>query len=169
MIKYVKYNYKYILFLFFFISIFAWGLELLYSTIINNNFSSPGVLFGPWCPIYGITAVFLILFIDIKDKKIHNFFKIFVVAVIIEYISSFLSEKIFNKIIWDYSEFLFNINGRVCLQMSSIFSLLGFIVIYYIEPALKKFYIKLDYETDLINLEFLLLFICDIILTAISK
>lgn len=169
MMKYMKYNYKYMLFIFFFISIMAWILELSYSYIINDNLHSPGVLFGPWCPIYGITSLMLIVVIDEKEKRIHNFFKIFFVAMAIEYFSSFVSEKVFNRIIWDYSKFIFNINGRVCIQMSLIFALLGFLFIYHINPFMKKVYKKMGSETELINIEFLILFICDIILTIINR
>ena len=118
MIKYMKYNYKYMLFIFFFISIMAWILELSYSYIINDNLHSP--------------------VIEKKKKRIHNFFKIFFVAMAIEYFSSFVSEKVFNRIIWDYSKFIFNINGRVCIQMSLIFALLGFLFIYHINEFSGK-------------------------------
>lgn len=167
--KYIKYNYKYMLFTFFLISIFAWGLELSYSCIINNKFRLPGVLFGPWCPIYGFTALILMLLVNEKDKMVHNFFKIFVVAMIVEYISSFISEKVFNRIIWDYSKFALNINGRVCIQMSIIFSVLGLLFIYDIKPLIKRIYDGLGFKIKLINLEFLFLFICDIILTVLSR
>lgn len=167
--KYIKYNYKYMLFTFFLISIFAWGLELSYSCIINNKFRLPGVLFGPWCPIYGFTALMLMLLVNEKDKMVHNFFKIFAVAMIVEYISSFISEKVFNRIIWDYSKFALNINGRVCIQMSIIFSVLGLLFIYDIKPLIKRIYDGLGFKIKLINLEFLFLFICDIILTVLSR
>lgn len=169
MFKYVKKNFTYMLFSFFLVSIIAWFLEMVYSYIFRSKFILPGVLYGPWCPIYGVTFLILMFIIDKKDKKIHNVFKIFVIAIIIEYLASIISDKIFNKIIWDYSNYYFNINGRVCMHMSLLFTLLGYIMIYYIEPLLRKFYNKLDREANIINVELLCLFVFDLFLKIISK
>lgn len=160
---------EYMLFAFFIVSIVAWLLEMLFSLIFRSKFVLPGVLYGPWCPIYGVTFIFLYLFINKKDKKIHNIFKIFMVASVIEYVASFISEVFFNRIIWDYSKYLFNINGRICLHMTLLFTFLGYILFYYIEPLLNKIYNKLGREVTIINIELFLLFIFDISLKIISN
>lgn len=169
MFKYLKNNFAYMLFSFFFVSMNAWLLEIFYSFIFRSRFILPGVLYGPWCPIYGITFIVLMLIINKDDKKIHNIFKIFIVSIIAEYLASFISDKIFHNIIWDYSNYLFNINGRVCMHMSILFTLLGYIMLYYIEPLLRRIYNKLDKECNIINVELLCLFIFDIFLKIISK
>ena len=59
----------------------------------------------------------------------------------VEYIASYISGEIFNNVIWDYSEYIFNINGRICLEMSLMFAALGLFIVYFIEPLIYKFYI----------------------------
>lgn len=155
---------QYLLFCFFISSILAWVLEMFYSIIFRKKFVTPGVLYGPWCPIYGVTFIFLLLLINKKEKRIQNFFKIFIMAVIIEYFSSYISDKVFGRVIWNYSNYLFNIEGRVCLHMSLLFSMMGYFIMYYVEPLFKKIYNVLSSEIVIFNIELLILFIFDIIL-----
>ena len=167
--KYIKENYKYILFLFFFSSIFSCFLEFLYSIVFRSKIVKPGALFGLWCPIYGVTAVILLLLVSKDRKKLHNFFIIFLVSGVIEYLGSYLYSKLFNYYIWDYSDYLFNINGRVCLSMTLCFSILGYLMIYKIEPYINRLYKKLGNKVYSMNIKLLFLFLLDIFLNIISK
>ena len=65
----------------------------------------------------------------------------FVICSIFEYLTSYLLEIVFNKIIWNYSNFFFNINGRICLLHSIIWGVLGVIFIKVIEPNIYIDYI----------------------------
>ena len=49
-------------------------------------------------------------------------------------------EKLFNARWWDYSTKKFNINGRICLEILSLFGLLGCIGIYIINPIIYKIF-----------------------------
>lgn len=169
MYKYLKKNNDYYLFSFFLVSIIGYFSEMIYSLLFRDKFVLPGVLYGPWCPIYGITFVLLLILINKRDKKIHNIFKIFIIAVLIEYLASFISDKFFHRIIWNYSKYLFNINGRVCMHMSILFTLSGYLVLYYIEPIIKKIYNFLGKEISIINISLLLLFIFDLFLKVSSN
>lgn len=157
----IKRDFNYYVFSFFVVSIGMWILEILYSFIIRYKLVNPGFLFGPWCPIYGTGFLFCLLFINKKDNCILNFIKIFIVLGLVEFITSYLVELFTNKLIWNYSDYYFNINGRVCLHMTIIFAVIGYTIIYGIEPMMKKLYnrVKVKY----ISYVALILFICDII------
>lgn len=163
MMKFLKRNYNYIIFSFFMVSIGSWFLEILFSLILKEKIVFPGTLSGPWCPIYGTTFLFLLLFIRKKDSKILNFIKVFVIATLIEYISSYISGEIFHHVIWDYTGYFLNINGRVCFEMSMLFGIMGYLMIYFIEPFLRRYYLKLGRKVTKINFLFLILFISDIL------
>ena len=96
-------------------------------------------------PIYGFGALIL-YFIGKKFNK--NIFETFISSLIIctifEYISSFILEVLFHHLWWDYSNFFFNINGRVCLSISLCWGLLGVVFIEIIEPLLYKIYSKVN-------------------------
>lgn len=162
-------DYKYLLYVFFCFSIFCWFLEMLYSLVFRFKFVFPGALYGPWCPIYGVTSIILILFINKKDKKIINFIKIFLKASLIEYFASFVCDKLFHKTIWDYSDYFFNINGRICLLMSLVFTLLAFIMLYFLEPFVKKIYEKYKRKFDIISKILIIIFIIDLVTKIVVK
>lgn len=166
--KFIKRNYNYLIFTFFFVSIMCWFLEIGYSLIVRDKFVLPGVWYGPYCPIYGLCFVVLLLVVKKKDNFILNIVKTFIIATVIEYSISFISDKFFNDIIWDYSNRFLNINGRVCLDMSLMFTVLGLIMIYVIEPITDKIYKNFKDYIKYTNIVFAIGFICDVLYTLIK-
>lgn len=165
MLKEVKRDFSYYVFSFFIISTSMWIMEMIYSLVIRSKLINPGVLFGPWCPIYGTGYLFCLLFINKKDNKILNFIKMFIILGLVEYITSYLVEVIINKLVWDYSIYALNINGRVCLHMSIIFAVIGYTIIYGIEPLMKKLYNHIDLKAKYISYIALIIFIFDIFIS----
>ena len=51
---------------------------------------------------------------------------------ILEYFTSYIMEKLFKTRWWDYSNYKFNINGRICLETMWAFGLLACLVIYFV-------------------------------------
>lgn len=106
-----------------------------------------GLIYEPLIPIYGIG--FLILYIlysfsnFYKNNKILSIFKGFLYGFlgggIIEYLFSFLQEKIFGTISWDYSYLTFNFNGRTSLFHMIFWGFLGIIFALFIIPLVDKF------------------------------
>lgn len=88
------------------------------------------------------------------------FFMGLLITSILEYITSFLLEKIFKAKWWDYSDMKFNIKGRVCLQNSILFGILSLLLIYILHPFIKGLisYINPTY----------LLYICHILICIIA-
>ena len=79
--------------------------------------SRQSFLYGPFCGIYGVGAVFMYVILKryFNDKKTYwLFLGGFLVGSITEYILSFIGETIFNVRWWDYSDKFLNINGRIC-------------------------------------------------------
>ena len=76
-------------------------------------------------------------------KYMDSPFVLFIMAsllcTVIEYVTSFIMEKLFNTRWWDYSDIPFNINGRVCLHNSVIFGILGCLLVYYVNPFIENF------------------------------
>ena len=58
---------------------------------------------------------------------------------IVEYVSSWILEKLFHTRWWDYSHYKFNIRGRVCLLNSVLFGVLGVVIIHFVQPFVMKF------------------------------
>ncbi len=164
MISFNNKGVTYIIFSFFFTSIISWFIEIFYSFVLYNHLVFPGTLLGPWCPIYGVSFVLLLLCINKSKSPIYNYIKTFFVVSVVEYIASYISGEIFNNVIWDYSEYIFNINGRICLEMSLMFAALGLFIVYFIEPLIYKLYIKFDKFINFLNFIFTFFFILDIMI-----
>lgn len=111
----------------------------------------------------------LILIINKKKNFFINIIKTFITVTVMEYIIAFISEKLFDKRIWDYTNEFLNIDGRVCLKMSIIFTILGLFLVYVVEPIIKKIYLHFSKKAIIFNIIFLIVFTIDVSLTVITK
>ena len=117
----------------------GWLIESAYKSILQRKLINSGFLHGPFCPIYGIGAIIMYLLLqDFKGNPILVFCLGFVVLSIWEYIVGVLLEKIFKTKYWDYSNYKYNLQGRVCLLNSIFWGILGIIFIYYIHPFVQE-------------------------------
>ncbi len=116
-------------------SFLGWCLEVLYGLFELKKFVNRGFLIGPFCPIYGIGCVLLYLLLQgYADDPIVLALLAMIICSILEYLASYLMEKIFKTRWWDYSNMKFNINGRICLEMIVPFGILGLLVVYILFP-----------------------------------
>lgn len=135
-IKYTILNYVLFFFIFSFI---GWIWEVGLCLVQSGEFVKKGTMFGPWLPIYGTGGVLvLILFRKFYKRPILTFFLSMTTCSLIEYFASWYLEKATGVRWWDYSGFIFNLNGRICLEGCLIFGMAGCIVIYFVAPFLKE-------------------------------
>ncbi len=66
------------------------------------------------------------------------FFLSMLITSVLEYITSWLLEKLFDTKWWDYSHYKLNIKGRVCLLNSTLFGLMGMLASHFVHPLLMK-------------------------------
>ena len=131
------YNICLYFFMFYCYSILGWIIECINCSILQKKIVyDRGFLIGPYCPIYGIGAMYMYFFLN---RYYNEPITLFVMAVVgtsvIEYITSYLMEKIFKARWWDYSNMRFNLEGRICLRNSLLFGVLGLVLIYIITPS----------------------------------
>ena len=112
---------------------------MTYHYIRYFNITDRGFLFSPIIPIYGFGCILVLLTLNkYKKKTLKHFFMIMLVCGILEYLTSYFLELIFNKRWWNYFKYPFNINGRVCLYGLLLFGIVGHILVYYFVPFLNK-------------------------------
>ena len=129
------YSFFFYFLLFMIYSIAGWLMEVIAVGIEKRKFINRGFFIGPYCPIYGFSAlIMLFLFKDYKTDPFVLFIMTAFVCTFFEYVTSFIMEKLFKARWWDYSHKTFNINGRVCLENSVIFGILGLALITVINP-----------------------------------
>ncbi len=129
---------------FIFYSFLGWVWESIYCTAKEKKWADRGFLFGPVCPIYGCCVVIfsfitkLFPVINSKDFPIWGLFIMGVVgSAVIEFATSYVLEKRFHARWWDYSDIIFNIQGRICLPVSIAFGLAGIFILRYALPAIE--------------------------------
>lgn len=125
--------------LFFIYSFLGWLIEVVGKLIQKGKFINRGFLIGPYCPIYGFAALTMIF---LWKGYLNDLFTLFILitltAAILEYITSFILEKIFKTRWWDYSNYKFNINGRICLETMIPFGFAGLILMYVLNPFFES-------------------------------
>ena len=153
--------------LFLIYSFIGWLLEVTCKLIQKGKFINRGFLIGPWCPIYGTGCVLLTLLLDkYKTNPLLLFIMAIIICSILEYMTSYIMEKIFKARWWDYSSKKFNLNGRICAETMIPFGLLGLLVIYVINPFIINQINKIDVNIlNIIFIVLLIIFILDIIIS----
>lgn len=126
-------------------SFLGWIMESVFRSICEKKLINTGFLRGPFCPIYGIGATIMFLFLDRFENRP---LLLFCIAVIVltawEYIVGVLLETIFHTKYWDYSEHKINFQGRICLTNSICWGILGVLFVKYIHPFIQQIIAKVD-------------------------
>lgn len=135
-------SYANIFMLFFIYSILGYIVEVISASITNRKFCiSRGFLIGPYLPVYGFGALVITLFISkYSNDYVAVFILTMVACCVIEYLTSYILEKIFDLRWWDYSNRLFNLNGRINLTTGLKFGLGGFFVLKICNPLLFRLF-----------------------------
>lgn len=98
-------------------SIIGYFIETLFCIAKYGVWESrQSFLYGPFCAIYGLGAVVIIVALQYFKKSYNRLFLGgCIVGSVLEYLISWIGEIIFNVKWWDYSELPLNLNGRICL------------------------------------------------------
>lgn len=134
--------------LFFTYSFAGWVMESIGGIFVVKKFVNRGFMIGPLCPVYGVGVVIITIFLG---KYTNDFVALFILATVLcgvlEYLTSYFMEKMFNARWWDYTNRRFNINGRVCLENLCAFGIAGSAILKYINPFFTDLYEKVP-ETN---------------------
>ena len=167
------YNIFYIFLLFIIYSFIGWLVEVATELITDRKLVNRGFLIGPICPIYGVG---ILLMVKLLSRFINTPVILFLLAIIIfmtlEYLTSYVMEKLFNARWWDYSKHKFNLNGRICLNTTIPFGLGGMLIMYLVNPFINSLLSKVNHKLIIIiGIITLIIFLVDFIISfsVISK
>ena len=135
----MDYDIRILFLLFLMYSFTGWVIEVIGKLIEKGKFVNRGFLVGPYCPIYGVGCISMILLLN---RYINDPFTLFIMSILLfsflEYFTSYFMEKIFKIRWWDYSRRKFNINGRICLETMIPFGCGGMLIMYVVNPFFLK-------------------------------
>lgn len=128
-------------------AIMGWCYEVVLEVFIYKwGFTNRGVLFGPYCPVYGVGALaFLFCLRPLIKHKGSILFRILkpllifvlcaLIATAIELAASFILEFLTGSWPWQtYAEYKYNFQARIALSTSIRFGLGGTLFIYVVQP-----------------------------------
>ncbi|QRN84755.1 putative ABC transporter permease [Clostridia bacterium] len=170
--KSIKKTYLY----FMMYAIIGWCYEVFLEVVVYQwGFTNRGVLFGPYCPVYGFGALaFILCFGKIMKKKEPNWFVyvkpliIFMgcafVATGIELVASYMLEILTGSWPWQtYADYAINFQARIALSPSIRFGLGGLLFLYILQPIFEKVIYKLgDKKVSILFYAILFPFILDL-------
>lgn len=141
----MNYDIRILFLLFLMYSFTGWAIEVIGKLLEKGKFVNRGFLVGPYCPIYGVGSILMIILLNryINDPPTLFIMSILLFSVL-EYSTSYFMEKIFKIRWWDYSRRKFNINGRICLETMIPFGLLGMLIIYVVNPVFVNLIARLS-------------------------
>jgi uncharacterized membrane protein len=131
-------------------SIIGWIYEVFLEVVVYRwGFSNRGVLFGPYCVIYGTGALILLFSLGkFMEKRIYIgkilatpllvFIGIIIITTVVELIGSYIMEAATGGWAWDYRRFAFNFQGRIALNPSVRFGIGGMVFLYVFQPVFVK-------------------------------
>ncbi|MDR1064048.1 MAG: putative ABC transporter permease [Azoarcus sp.] len=136
-------------FLFMLYSFIGWIYETVLFSVQDHAFINRGFNFGPYIPIYGFGAVIIMYMIvniigdQYKIRKVNIrplavFLLIGFISTIAELLASHIMEYGFGIIMWDYSGYWLNFQGRIAFRTSFIFAAGGTFFFYAVQPPAKK-------------------------------
>lgn len=108
-----------IVWLFYIYSFIGWLWETIYCSLKAGHFVYRGFLIGPITPIYGFGILGVLYLVEPFQYHIVILYVLSSILVtLLEYVTSYGLEKLFNASLWDYHDVPLNINGRVAIPVS---------------------------------------------------
>ena len=140
---------------FMFYAVIGWCYEVFLEVVIYRwGFSNRGVLFGPYCPIYGFGALaFLFTVYPLIDGKSSKeklsrvplvFLLCMLIATTIELVTSYILEFATGSWPWQtYADYAVNFQARIALSPSVRFGLGGVFFLYVLQPLFENICVRL--------------------------
>lgn len=140
---------------------FLW--EVLIFFIKEGHFRNRGFFYGPWLPVYGTGAVLMYLLLSrLKRHPAKVFLYSLLIGTSLELVIGWILDYFWELRYWDYSGYLLNYHGYICLMSALSFGVAGVLWICLLSVFFRKFWFRMPEKARCaINFMLLLLFILD--------
>lgn len=123
-------------------TVVGWLVETAIVYIVSGHYVNRGILYGPFCMIYGFGACILyFLFYNVKPTK-KNIIYVFLTSAVIlgafELISGFILKYVFHTEMWNYDGKFLEILDYTTVPLLIEWGVLGTIYILFLQPTLFK-------------------------------
>ena len=138
-------------------------------SLTNNPF------YGPWMPIYGFGVIIMIFLTRLVFNRVKLnrplkiiilFLTVTIILTILELAGGYLTEFVFHKSFWDYTDLKFNFGKYIALEVSLGWGVACLIFLYVVKPLTDMFIEKIP---KFISIILLILIITDFIFSFFLK
>ena len=151
-------NILYLIAFFFLYSFLWWIIDSTSRTYNTKSLQNWWYLYWPFCPIYWVPCVFMIVYMNYLDGGLGKFIIWSIVILTVwEYIVWKILEIIFNKKFWDYSDEPYNLDWLICVKTSLAWGLLAVLFIKLIHPFFNKIIYSIPYDKLLTAVELIII------------
>ena len=131
-------------------SCIGWCYEVFLEVVVYRwGYSDRGVLTGPYCIIYGVGALLLVVCLGrlqhtpirigpVSITPVLVFLGIVALTTALELAGSYIMEAATGSWMWDYRRVPFNCQGRVALNPSLRFGVGGMVFLYVLQPLFER-------------------------------
>lgn len=150
-----------VFFFFFAYAMLGWIWESCYESVLNKKLLNRGFFIGPYIPLYGFGGLGGYLVLQPLQAPLLSMgtVKIYLIgaigATILEYLTSYVLEKLLKARWWDYSNYPLNINGRICLIASLFWGVIAIVAVDFLNPFLLRVKGAMSHDAQLIVLTML--------------
>lgn len=151
-------------------SVAGFFIEGLWSVVRWGRWTHhAGVVWGPFCTIYGLGAVAMYIAASLLvparpmsrwQLALARFIVCAVAGTLVEYFVSLFQELGFGSVSWDYSHQKYNLGGRVSLGMTFVWGGVGLVFIEFACPAMQLLIAKIQGHGGCIATWALIVFMC---------
>ena len=159
---------------FLFFAILGFIYENILQLILTGEFTS-NPFYGLWMPIYGFGVIIMIFLTRLVFNRVKLnrplkiiilFLTVTILLTILELAGGYLTEFIFHKSFWDYTDMKYNFGKYISLEVSLVWGTACLIFLYVVKPLTDKFIKKIP---KFISIILLILIIIDFIFSFFIK
>lgn len=168
-IKVCDFTLYFLFYNFFLYCFFGWIYESCLVSFRTHSWVNRGFLNGPVIPIYGAGATIVYLFTAPFEENAALVFIVgALIASVLEYVTSYVMERLFHAKWWDYSGHRYNIKGRVCLMATMFWGFLSILMTDVLQPLMNRLIAAIPRRFGEVAGYFIMaIFIGDVIVTVI--
>lgn len=129
-------------FIFVICAMLGWLVEVCYVYLVNGKLVDRGMLYGPFCTIYGFGSLILyLLFYNLKPTKLNIPYAFFTSAICMgafELICGLFFKHILHIEMWNYQGRFLEILNYTTVPIMIGWGVLGTVYVFWIQPVLQK-------------------------------
>lgn len=123
---------------FYLYSFLGWVWESCFVSVSRHRWTDRGILHGPVLPVYGFGALAVLYLTHLTDGQD---WKVFLAgmagAAMVELVTGFVLDKLFDLRYWDYSQRVFNLGGYICLEYAIWWGGFSLLLYHVIHPFVR--------------------------------